>query len=926
MAATFEKIPTEVVSAITTPADKLPVVELRPFTSKEWRQSKSLPEFYDTRACTFLQKGRNEPCPADLEEFVSPNNSETPRAWSERLPKKASLAAPRPNTDGKNLDIDKPQAFATTFDREKSTLDDIRSGGNSKVIFSCLRRAMSELDLTKQQNMKIEGRKMEDLPPKLSMMYAAPWEYYRYNKAYSLPEGSVTHSLPTQGTIDSLYLRLESLQYAYMDENIYDTFDRSNTLPSIHVGNAPMKRKNTKNDRSMRHSSGKVNHKPAYRLGVANSLDVLSHYGRPIGVEQHLSTQLKTTLSQIKKTKDLCSVAYPANIPAPSRGGGTINPPRYDNSPNVAEMYSCYGPDNYYNMPSPKRVPTRASQTHSGTRLNLEGVALGASGIKSHSMDAETHHTKHNENGPPKYGGSSMSMKSQTSEQIKGPNSIYSALNSSLPVGASARSLALQRAEMLPAIVPGSAVQGYRSIYSSQSHQEMAPTSAQDPQQSASVVTPNARESLISPDRMPRINEKESNLSQVPMSSGRSSVSAADMMNSTVPEYSSQKEAINAPANSVISEKTLANISCDTEMMSSRSEHDQANSQRNSSITSQDNLEKANKQEDVLSITKSDETNHSDGGTAHGSVQLVATEHPSDYPGVMGPVTQVNIIDKKSQTSSMTVNEAATFPSVAESKNPVDVSDVNPTMIEQSSGAGATEETSGHDDRKLNQGNRDSEAENLRNANEEAERTVHKTGYGSGIHSDSNLMGEKQLTEEMSDSGQIENTKPITLDTNTTVDVTNNIKSEDAFPSQDGTTNVDEDTCDVFDDEKPLADGPFFTGETNITESIDIAKQLANDKQNGVTVYDRKTLSPLQEDGDNTESYLAGNVEVEIGINIETNDEHLENKEKKRLSSAVTTSTMSVSRGNSATSRAGLKSGKATVPTWNIYSESEAEH
>ncbi len=923
MAATFEKIPTEAVTGITTPADKLPVVELRPFTSKEWRQSKSLPEFYDTRACTLFHRGKNEPSATDLEDLVGPNNSETPRAWGERLPKKASLAAPRPNTDGKNLDIDKPQAFATTFDREKSTLDDIKNGGNGKVIFSCLRRAMSELDLTKQQNMKIEGRKMEDLPPKLSMMYAAPWEYYRYNKAYSLPEGSVTHSLPTQGTIDSLYLRLESLQYAYMDENIYDTFDRSNTLPSIHVGNAPMKRKNTKNDRGMRQSSGKVNHKPAYRLGVANSLDVLSHYGRPIGVEQHLSTQLKSTLSQIKKTKDLCSVAYPANIPAP-RSGGTINPPRYDNSPNVAEMYSCYGPDNYYNMPSPKRVPTRASQTQSSTRLNLEGVALGTSGIKNHSMDTETHHAKHNENGLAKYGGSNMSMKSQAGEQIKGPNSIYSALNSSLPVGASARSLALQRAETLPAIVPGSAVQGYRSIYSS--HHELSPTSAPDAQQSTSAVAPNTRESIISPDKMPRINEKESNVSQMPMSSGRSSVSAADMMNSSMPEYSSQKGAINAPANSIISEKTHANISCDTEVMSSRSE--QANSQPNGSIISQDNLEKDNKQEDILSISKSDESLRDNDHTVDGSQQVIGTssaEHPSSHnytAGVMGPVTHVNIIDKKSQTSSMTINEAATFPPVAESKNTVDISDVKPTMIEHT-GAGEVEGTADSDDRSLKVDKLESGASSLRNMDIKDEEILLKTGFSNPSYSNSNSMSEKPvLAQDTGESGQIENTKSKSRDTR--IDGTDSVQTEGEMPSLDDAIG-DAGPGDI-DDEKTLADGPFFTGQTDQNTSSDSVKHTTNDKDSIGIVPERKPLSPLQEDSDMNEPHIAGNVEVEIGINILGSDEVFGDKEKKRLSSAVTTSTMSVSRGNSATSRGGLKSGKATVPTWNIYSESEAEH
>ena len=359
-------------------SDRLPIVELKPFMSKQWRPYRSVPDSWDTRSLPLsLNNGSRKSGPgsmtsdaeAEVKKMVGSPRSNHMQNKNSHLPKKTLSIHPKPQTDG--ISIDCEQAFATNFDREKSTVDEIKNGG-SKVVFSCLRRAMSELDHRKQQDIRIQGRKLEDLAP---MGNADSWGYYKRSKHNTMPDGSVSQSLPNPESLNNLYLRLEQVECTpYMDGSIYDAFDRSSTLPSINVRNAPMKVKRPRTERGLRQPSGKVPQKPAFRLGVANSLDVLSHYGRPADVEQHLSHELKRTIRQIKKTKDL-SLFDPAILPL-SRYGGSIFTPRWD-SMNGSDTWYQHDPESFKHRERSQKQQALFNRSNtSSIELNLEGSSI----------------------------------------------------------------------------------------------------------------------------------------------------------------------------------------------------------------------------------------------------------------------------------------------------------------------------------------------------------------------------------------------------------------------------------------------------------------------------------------------------------------------------------------------------------------------
>ena len=446
-------------------ADRLPIVELKPFMSKQWRPCKSVPDSWDTRSLP-LSLNNGSPRKSGPGSMTSDAETEvkilagSPRSnpiqnKNSHLPKKTLSIHPKLQTDG--ISIDCEQAFATNIDREKSTVDEIKNGG-SKVVFSCLRRALSELDHRKQQDIRIQGRKLEDLPNKGN---ADSWGYYKRSKHNNIPDGSVSQSLPNPESLNNLYLRLEQVECApYMDGSVYDAFDRSSTLPSINVRNAPMKVKRPRTERGLRQPSGKVPQKPAFKLGVANSLDVLSHYGRPAEVEQHLSHELKRTITQIKRTKDL-SFFDPAILPL-SRYGGSIFTPRWD-SMNGSDTWHQHDPESFKHRERSQKQQTLSNRSNtSSIELNLEGSGMLPNDFNNTDNNSKSSSTRKSREMP----NGNLSRQNPSRPLIASRSSLSSSVQNA---AVSARALSMMRAETLPAITPGSVVFGLKEATSSRS-------------------------------------------------------------------------------------------------------------------------------------------------------------------------------------------------------------------------------------------------------------------------------------------------------------------------------------------------------------------------------------------------------------------------------------------------------------------------
>ena len=451
--------------------ERLPIVELKPFMSKQWRPNKSMPDSYDTRSLPLsLNNGSprksgpgsmTSEAEAEVKKLVGSPRQNPILNKSLHLSKKTLSIHPKPQTDG--ISIDCEQAFATNMDREKSTVDEIKNGG-SKVVISCLRRAMSELDLRKQQDIRIQGRKLEDLPAK-NVTYADSWGYYKRSKHNNISVGSVSQSLPNPESLNNLYLRLEQVECApYMDGGIYDAFDRSSTLPSISVQNAPMKVKRPRTERGLRQPSGKVPKKRAFRLGVANSLDVLRHYGKPAEVEQHLSHELKRTIKQIKKTKDL-SFFDPAILPL-NRYGGSIFTSRWD-STNGSDTSHQHDPESFkHRKRSQKQQMLSHGSNASSIELNLEGSGILSSGFNSTDNNSKTSSIRKSREVPKGNASTSLSRQNPSRPLIASRSSLSSSVQNA---AMSARTLSMMRAETLPAIAPGGVVHGLNEMTSSRS-------------------------------------------------------------------------------------------------------------------------------------------------------------------------------------------------------------------------------------------------------------------------------------------------------------------------------------------------------------------------------------------------------------------------------------------------------------------------
>ncbi|ELT94421.1 hypothetical protein CAPTEDRAFT_218185 [Capitella teleta] len=285
-------------------SDRLPVVELRPFTQKQWRPAKSIPSptYSDPPpfippmfpANNYMQRSKTE---ITGNEFapVDPDRSSFPvRAPDVGCPRSFSVAADRwsghPRSRKTNSNHSAPltaHGFASKIEREKSTLDDIRNGV-APAVLNFLHSTSREPEI--EQGMHVHGTGI-DYPLRASPFYQRPWEYYK--------KLSNAHHHAEAELFESLYRTLEQMPNSCLDESIYDAFDRSHTLTSINVNPVSVS--------SRRSDKGRLTTEvdEPHRLGVTNSLDLLSHYGSPIHMEQHLNVQLKNTLNGIRRAKPM---------------------------------------------------------------------------------------------------------------------------------------------------------------------------------------------------------------------------------------------------------------------------------------------------------------------------------------------------------------------------------------------------------------------------------------------------------------------------------------------------------------------------------------------------------------------------------------------------------------------------------------------
>lgn len=330
----------EMLATLGDSTDRLPVVELRPFTTKEWRPSKSRPTFYvrsqtaaggwNTGNTTGPNRGNERRSGThDNNGYPDPTKSSfSPRVEDGLFPKGVTIGAQRVSAhprlrEFKMADQPRETAFISKFEREKSTLGAINSGQSSSSQFSCLKRALTELDIAQHQHIRLYGRKMSTAPPgEQADRYSGLWEVYHSdpNRGQDSSPGSCS------GTAERVSTRMEG----YLDQCIYDAFDRSKTLPCINVKKARMKKRGAVKPSSRQSSERRSARTPAYKLGVTNSLDFLSHQGKPVGVEQQLAMELKHNLARLKRTKDGSATALKAlgskyDLGFPTMGEETIH-------------------------------------------------------------------------------------------------------------------------------------------------------------------------------------------------------------------------------------------------------------------------------------------------------------------------------------------------------------------------------------------------------------------------------------------------------------------------------------------------------------------------------------------------------------------------------------------------------------------------
>ena len=310
---------------------KLPVVELKPFitsTKKEWRPANSWVDAFEIDAffppaipcnnniITGTPQSNVVTSTNNNNQSASRSNNNKTQAQQETTQYYEQLGYPHPQRltprvpDGicakafpvtgerqaphpRQKDIPEGsgsnrESFVPKLEREKSTAEVV--GMNATLAHEQQQqRTYTEIEeMTSQRSLKVSGKQYRDMPKKRAKIYYEPWQIYKMNRAKPDPNAE------SAAIFSRMQVRAQALQSAYLDEYIYDYFDRTVALPSISVTSAGQKRhQNTRRTKSMytkrpshsdqcpaspaptRRSSSSTGQR-GYRLGVVNSLDVLS--------------------------------------------------------------------------------------------------------------------------------------------------------------------------------------------------------------------------------------------------------------------------------------------------------------------------------------------------------------------------------------------------------------------------------------------------------------------------------------------------------------------------------------------------------------------------------------------------------------------------------------------------------------------------
>ena len=300
--------------------DGLPIIELKPFTQKQWRPANSLPSAYISRtAYTFgMSPRRTKWYPEPTSVVVSPRDSDPPPSQRPAITTTDNRPPNHPKTRNVAMGVQQPQAFVPKLEREKTTTLDIRSSSSAP---------------NGNESMLVHGRKVDTAPTsRPCSIYAPPWTYYQSSRGTPV---TAPH------TSDPNTPHSASEAYMHLDKTIYDSFDRSHTLPSINVRPLAMRRRRRArmsqqestpdSGTSSRRSSGRRSRQHGYRLGVANALDVFSRVGQPLFIERQITFQLKNTMRRLRRNRD--------TSPVSSTGQSVPSTERFDHSivPTVGE-------------------------------------------------------------------------------------------------------------------------------------------------------------------------------------------------------------------------------------------------------------------------------------------------------------------------------------------------------------------------------------------------------------------------------------------------------------------------------------------------------------------------------------------------------------------------------------------------------------
>ena len=362
--------------------ERLPIVEVRPFTKQVWRKAKSYPEYYQRHhSAPQAPKKESEsglPDPSQVSSSIGEGTCSRSRSHtclSERSSKVKNSS--KLSQEGKYFS-NPPKGFATLCDRSRTTLDEIKSGDNHNIYYSLLPRARSDMNLSQEKNMQLQGKKCDEKVGKKSEFYQEPWQFYLNQRLMGAKQED-------QQVAEDLILRMDHVTNIYKDGSIYDAFERSQTLPSIKIKPKVLRRRRKKND-SRTSSARSSAYQRGYQTCVQNSLELMSQNGKPIGVEDQLNRQLKNTLNYLRKNKCINGVSFDKSyqfqqkLERSATAGETLMYRRRINDDDDDKEFKGRPSTNITNVRKSKELNSRLKTMEISERNGNDNVHLGERG------------------------------------------------------------------------------------------------------------------------------------------------------------------------------------------------------------------------------------------------------------------------------------------------------------------------------------------------------------------------------------------------------------------------------------------------------------------------------------------------------------------------------------------------------------------